>query len=94
MEIKTQPDKWPSTVGNCLTRCQSRHSFRNRIPDFQIYLVHTKIHDNTQMECSGATERNHFLVTISRDLERELRLDVHKSFLFFKTFSDQHCEPR
>lgn len=46
------------------------------------------------MECSGATEGNHFLVTIDRDLEHELRLDMHKSFLFLKAFSDQHCEPR
>lgn len=51
--------------------------------DFLIYLCHTEIHDNnTQMECSGATEENHFLVTISRDLEHELRLDIDKSILF------------
>lgn len=51
--------------------------------DFLIYLCHTEIHDNnTQMECSGGTEENHFLVTISRDLEHELRLDIDKSILF------------
>lgn len=38
------------------------------------------------MECSGATEGNHFLVTINRDLEHKLRLDMHKSFLKKKNF--------
>ena len=84
MELQTQPDKWLSTVRNCFTRCQSWYSFSIfRKPEFLIYLGHTKIHENnTQMECSGATEGNHFLVTIDRDLEHELRLDMHKSFLF------------
>lgn len=85
MELNVQSGIHFSIFGNCLTKCQFRYMMcclKIYYFIFKFICVIQKSMIITEMECSGATEWNHPIVAVRRDLRHEFRSNLGKNVLF------------